>query len=176
MKLFRFLTIALAAVSLSACVSTPPNALKTDVRDKIFIQEVSETWAAVDGKRAENADYLTGKADLQARLKSAVETEFKASPSGSEAARFEITIKTYSRVNAAMGNMIGGANMVVADVRVVRISDGVELGVYKDVVGMHASNGGLIGAIAQAATKPDIVGIMTNGFAANLRAKFDSKK
>jgi hypothetical protein len=172
--MFRFLMVALAAASLTACASTP-NALKTDVRDKIFIQEVSETWAAVDGKRAENADYLTGKADLQARLKIAVETEFKASPSGSDAARFEITVKSYSRVNAAMGNIIGGSNMVMADVRVVRISDGAELGVYKDVVGMHASNGGLIGAIAQAATKPDIVGIMTNSFAANLRAKFNSK-
>lgn len=176
MRIFRFLTVALAAASLAACVSTPPNALKTEVRDRIFIQNVSETWAAIDGKRAENADYLTGKADLQARLKTAVETEFKASPSGSEAARFEITVKTYSRVNAAMGNMIGGANMVTADVRVVRVSDGAELGVYKDVVGMHASNGGLIGAIAQAAIKPDIVGIMTNSFAVNLRAKFDSKK
>jgi SepF-like predicted cell division protein (DUF552 family) len=176
LKLIRNLMVALAAVSLTACVSTPPNALKTDIRDKIFIQDVNETWAVVDGKRADNADYLTGKADLEARIKTAVETEFKASPSGSEAARFEITVKSYSRVNAAMGNMIGGANIVVADVRVVRVSDGAELGVYKDVTGMHASNGGLIGAIAQAATKPDIVGIMTNTFAANLRARFDSKK
>lgn len=176
MKILRFLIVALAAASLSACVSAPPNALKTDVRDKIFVKEVTETWAAVDGKRAENADYLTGKADLEARIKTAVENEFKASPSGSDAARFEITVKSYSRVNAAMGNMIGGANMVVADVRVVRISDGAELGVYTDVSGIHASNAGLIGAIAQAATKPDIVGIMTNTFAANLRARFDSKK
>jgi hypothetical protein len=74
-----------------------------------------------------------------------------------------------------MGNLIGGSNAVLADVSVVRESDGKVLGVYRDVMGMHAANGGVIGLIAQAAMKPDIEGIMANSFAQNLRVRFDSK-
>ncbi|WP_349322905.1 hypothetical protein [Asticcacaulis sp. MM231] len=130
----------------------------------------------MSSKKAADAAYDMGKADLQARLKSAVEAQFKTSPSGSDAVVFEIDVKGYSRVGAAMGNMIGGSNTVVADVHVRRVSDNAEIAVYTGVSGAYTSNGGIIGAIAQSAMKPDIVGVMANTFANNLRTRFDSPK
>lgn len=103
-----------------------------------------------------------------------MQQNFQASPSGSEPVDFVIDVKNYSRVGAAMGNIIGGSNAVIADVTVRRVSDGKVLGVYKNMVGMYASNAGLIGALAQSMMKPDIVGIMANTFAANLRARFNA--
>jgi hypothetical protein len=170
----KLFVAAAAAAALSACASTP-NPLDLQTRNGVFLKQVATNWSVEDGKRAEKPEYVSGKEDLVARLKAAVETEFKNSPSGSEPIDFQIDIKGYSRVGALMGNMIGGSNMVIADVRVVRESDGKVLGVYQNVMGMYASNAGVLGAIAQAVTKPDIVGIMSNSFAGSLKHRFESK-
>ena len=173
--MFRKFLALVAAVSLTACASTP-NPLTPDVRSGLFVQDVALNWNVDETKREQSPAYVEGKQDLQTRLEAAVEQEFKNSPSGSQPVDFVVDIKNYSRVGAAMGNLIGGSNMVIADVKVVRKSDGATLGVYENVTGMYASNHGIIGAIAQAVSKPDIVGIMANSFAATLRQRFDAKK
>lgn len=171
---FRVVFAALAMAAVSACASVP-NPIDAQTRSGVFVEGADLVWNVEDGKRLENPAYVEGKADMQARLEAAVENEFKASPAGSEPVTFKIDVKNYSRVGTAMGNLIGGSNMVTADVTVIRKSDGKELGKYEDVVGMFASNGGLIGLAVQAATKPDVVGVMADSFAANLRTRFESK-
>lgn len=173
--MFRAVIAACAALTLAACASVAPNALDANTRQAMFVKDVAVGWSFDDAKNAAKDDYVAGKADLQGRLRTAVAAAFKASPAGSDAVRFDIDVKRYSRVGAAMGNIVGGSNMVIADVKVVRIADGKELGVYKDVTGVFASNGGVLGAIVQAATKPDVVGIMANNFAQNLRTRFNAK-
>jgi hypothetical protein len=173
--MFRAVLAALAALTLAACASVAPNALDANTRQAMFVKDVAVAWSFDDGKNAAKDTYVAGKTDLEARLQSAVETAFQTSPAGSDAVRFDIDVKRYNRVGAAMGNIVGGSNMVVADVKVVRIADGKQLGVYKDVSGIFASNGGVLGAIVQAATKPDVVGIMANNFAQNLRTRFNAK-
>ena len=67
--------------------------------------------------------------------------------------------------------------MVEADVTVIRISDGKELGVYTGVTGFQSpSGGGLLQFALQALMKPDVVGMVSNAFAANLRMRFDATK
>lgn len=173
--MIRAVLAAAAMLALAACASVP-NALDAQTRQSIFVKDAGVTWSVADAKVADKPEYQAGKAELLAKLEPAVEQAFKASPAGAEPVRFDINVKQYSRVGAAMGNLIGGSNMVVADVAVVRESDGRTLGTYKDVAGVFASNGGIIGAVVQAATKPDIEGIMANSFAQNLRARFDAKK
>lgn len=171
--MLRLFAVALAALTLTACASVP-NALDGQTRQGIFVKDVGVAWSFDDAKVADKPEYAAGKADLQARMKNAVAGAFTTSPAGSDAVRFDIDVKRYTRVGAAMGNLVGGANMVVADVTVVRIADNKTLGVYKDVPGIFASNGGVIGALVQAATKPDIVGVMANSFAQNLHSRFTS--
>lgn len=172
--MLRRFMVAVAALSLSACVSVGPNPLDTATREGVFVQDTGVVWSVEENAdRQANVEYVAGKDDLTKRLESAVEAEFATSPAGSQAVKFEIDVKQYSRVGALMGNMIGGSNMVTADVRVIRISDGVVLGTYEDVWGMMASNGGIIGAMVQGISKPDVVGIMANNFTANLRARYE---
>src|SRR5690606_12505299 len=159
---------------LAAC-ATVPNPIALETRNSFYVKDADVVWKVEDADRLDKPEYVEGKEDLVARLKPAVEAAFKTSPSGADAVTFRIEIKEYTRVGAAMGNLIGGSNTVTADVYIVRISDGAEIGVYENVYGMYASNGGIIGAVVQAASKPDIVGIMANSFAQNLRSKFDSK-
>lgn len=173
--MFRSILAAFAALTLTACASVP-NALDAQTRQSIFVKDAAVGWSFDDAKQADKAAYVEGKTEFLGKLETAVEEAFKASPAGGEPVRFEIDVKRYSRVGAAMGNLIGGSNMAQADVSVVRETDGKVLGVYKDVVGLHASNGGVIGAIVQGVTKPDIEGIMANSFAQNLRVRFDAKK
>ena len=172
--MFRAAIAAFAALTLAACASVP-NALDANTRQSLFVKDVAVAWTADDAKNAAKPEYVAGKTDLQARLQSAVEDTFRQSPAGSQAVRFDVDVTRYNRVGAVMGNVVGGANMVVADVKVVRLSDGKELGVYKNVAGVYASNGGILGAIVQAATKPDIVGLMANSFAQNLQKRFNAK-
>jgi hypothetical protein len=172
----KIIVMALAAISLSACATATPNPIDLSTRNSFYVKQADIAWKVDESKRTPNAEYDASKADLQGRLKSAVEAQFKTSPSGSEAVIFEIDVKGYSRVGAAMGNIIGGSNAVVADIHVLRESDHSEVAVYTDISGAYTSNGGLIGAIAQGIGKPDIVGVMANTFAANLRARFDSAK
>ena len=171
----RIAAVAATAAMLSACVSAPPNPLDTATRQGTYVKDAAVIWSVDDTKRGDNPAYVEGKADVLAKLEAAVEEQFKTSPAGSVPVNFKIDVKSYSRVGAAMGNLIGGSNMVVADVTVVREADGAELGTYKAVTGMYASNGGLIGLAVQAASKPDVPQVMANSFATNLRARFDGK-
>jgi len=170
--MLRLIAAACAALTLAAC-ATGPNPIAPETRQAVFVEDAGVVWSVEDTQRLVNADYVQGKQDLVTRLESAVEAAFATSPAGAQAVRFEIDIKQYSRVGAVVGNMLGGSNIVTADVRVIRISDGEVLGVYEDMWGMMASNGGIIGAVVQGISKPDVVGIMTNNFAANLRARYD---
>ena len=173
--MFRKLAALAAVLSLAACASVP-NPLTSEVRDGLFVKDAAVNWTVDESKRTPNEAYVAGKQEFVTKLEQAVEEQFRNSPSGAEPVRFEIDVKTYNRVGAAMGNLIGGSNAAIADVKVIRESDGQVLGVYENVMGMHASNAGIIGAVAQAMTKPDIEGIMANSFAVNLRNRFDAKK
>lgn len=170
--MFRMLTVAVAALTLAAC-ATGPNPIDAATRQSVFVQDTGLVWSVEDNQRLANTNYVTGKQDLAERLEAAVETEFATSPSGAEPIRFEIDVKQHSRVGALVGNMLGGSNLVTADVRVIRVSDNAVLGVYEDVFGMMASNAGIIGAVVQSVSKPDVVGIMSANFAAELRRRFD---
>ena len=166
---------ALAMTVVGAC-ATAPNPLDAQTRGGLFVESADVSWAVDDAKRLDNPAYVEGKTDMIARLDAAVEEAFKASPAGSTPVTFKIDVKNYSRINAVVGNLLGGSNAVVGDVTVLRKSDGATLGVYKDVYGMFASNGGIIGLAVQAATKPDVPQVMADSFAQNLRARFDAKK
>jgi hypothetical protein len=166
----------LAGIALTTACATTPNPIAQDVRDGFYVDGAEVTWLVDEADaRAADEEYQAGKSDLITRLDSAVEREFASSPSGAEAVSFQIGVTRYTRVGAAMGNIIGGSNTVTADVTVVRKSDGSTIGVYEGVSGTYASNQGILGAIAQAAVQPDIVGIMSNTFATNLRTRFNSK-
>jgi hypothetical protein len=171
--MLRTAAVALAALSLAACASVP-NALDVQTRHSLFVKDATIAWTA-PLKADPKPEYVAARDEFKAKLEAAVEQAFVGSPAGSQPVRFDIQVKTYNRVGAAMGNLIGGSNAVIADVSVVRESDGRVLGVYKDVLGMHGANGGIIGLAVQAATKPDIEGIMANNFAQNLRTRFDAK-
>ena len=170
--MIRLLTAALAALTLAACAAGP-NPIDAATRQSVFVKDAGIVWSVEDGQRLANAEYVAGKDDLVERLEAAVEAEFATSPAGADPVRFEIDVKQYSRVGALTGNLLGGSNMVTADVRVVRVADGVVLGVYENVFGMMASNGGIIGAVVQGISKPDVVGIMADGFAAELRRRYN---
>ena len=156
-----------AAVVDSATLSTGDVAkvLEELETPQELIDRVVELLAACDDAR-----YGGSEADLTA----AVEKEFKNSPSGRNPVTLEIKVKNYWRVSAAMGNLIGGSNQVIADVAVKRNEDGSVMGVYQDIRGYYASNSGVIGLMVQAAMDPDIVGIMSDSFADDLRKNFDA--
>jgi hypothetical protein len=98
-----------------------------------------------------------------------VAAAFATSPAGGDAVRFKIDVKSF--------NLAVTGGMVDADVTVIRIADGKELGVYPDVRGAQSpSGGGLLGVALQAMMKPDVVGMVSNSFAANLRTRFDAAK
>lgn len=174
--MLKRLFAALALASLAACASTPPNPLTPTQRSGVFVDGVSTAWSAEDGRRVDNPDYLLGKEDLQKRLTAAVEQAFANSPSGSEAVEFVVDVKTYNRVGMAMTTLLGGSNMVTADVAVRRKSDGQVIATYTGVSGVHTPPAGVLGLAIQAATRPDAVGIMSNTFARNLRARWDAAK
>ena len=159
--MIRILLVVFAAATLAGCATTP-NPLSADLRGGMFIQNVDVGWSAQETARKTNDKNEANKHDMQARLQSTVATAFKDSPSGAQAVTFKIEITRYYP-----------GSTIKADVSVVRPSDGQVLGVYKDVTGMHAQSGGLLGAIVEVAMKLDYVGILSNSFAANLRARFN---
>lgn len=161
MMLRVFLVVAMAA-ALAACATTTPNPMSADLRNGVFVKNVTVVWDAKDGKRAGNEGYEKHKADMQARLHDDVEAAFRTSPSGSEPVTFRITVTQFS-----------GDNLVDANVDVVRISDGKVLATYEKVEGIHVSSGGLLGLVAEAALKVDQVGMAATNFTQNLRARFD---
>ena len=170
----RFIAAAAVSAVLAGCASTP-NPIDTATRQGAFVKDATIAWSVEDGKRVNNPNYLPGKDDMIARLEAAVENEFKTSPAGGTPLIFKVDLKHYSRANAAVGQLIGVPNAVSGDVHVIRESDGKEIGVYKNVMGMYAGGGGLIGLAVQATTKPDVPQVMADTFAANLRARFESK-
>lgn len=168
-----FAALALAA-TLAACASTP-NPIDSATRQGAFVKDATINWVMEDTRQQQNANYAASKTDIIARLERAVEARFAASPAGSVPVTFRIDVKNYSRANAAVGQLIGVPNALVADVTVLRESDGAELGVYKDVMGLYQGGGGLIGLAVQAASRPDVPQVMVDTFATNLRARFDSQ-
>jgi hypothetical protein len=162
----------LCTLALAAC-ATGPNPLDPQTRGSFYIKAAPVDWVLNDAKKAGDADYVKGKKEVADRLEATVEREFKNSPSGSQPAHFQIKIKTYLRAGTLAGNLIGLSNEVLADVDVVRDSDGKVLGTYKDVMGMYSASGGVLGAMVQSVSKPDIPQIMAAEFTKNLRKKFE---
>jgi hypothetical protein len=163
----RILVAVLAMTTLAACASLP-NPLDAPTRQALFVKDVSVAWSFDDAKQGAKPDYVAYKEDTQKRLKSAVATAFATSPAGAEGVAFKIDVKEFSCATTGC--------QVKTDVAVVRMSDGKELGVYKDVMGIQAaSGGGLLGVLIQAMVKPDVVGIMSNNYALVLHARFDAK-
>lgn len=163
--MFHKTLAALAAVSmlaLAACATTGPNPLGADARDDMYVRNVEVTWAPEltqrDAKRMSQKDF----ADAQPRLSAAVAAAFKNSPSGSKGIDLKIEVIKYYP-----------GTLLDADVSVVRASDGQVIGVYKHVEGIHAESGGLLGAVIEAALKTDYLGIIDNGFAQTLKARFN---
>ena len=165
--MIKILAAVLAAMSLAAC-ATVPNPLDAQARQTMFVKDVSVAWSFEDAKQSVKPEYVAYKEDTEKRLKAAVATSFATSPAGSEGVAFKINVKSFSCATTGCS--------VQTDVAVVRLADGKELGVYKDVMGVQmASGGGLLGVLIQAMVKPDVVGIMSNNYALVLHARFDAK-
>lgn len=160
--MIRILLVIVAAASLAACATTPPNFMTSQARDGVFVRNVDVTWSAAEAKRVEKNMQKKSYQDVQPRLQAAVATAFKNSPSGSQAIDLKIEIERYYETSS-----------VQADVSVVRVSDGQVLGVYKNVTGIHAQGGGLLGLVVEAALKTDYLGIIVNSFSQTMRARFD---
>jgi len=173
--MLRKLAAVAALLVLAACATVPPNPLTATSRQAMYVKDVQTAWnLEAKGNPKPKTDEEKAKLEenngkLDARLKAAVTDAFATSPAGSEPVTFKINIKQANP---------GFLGSVTADVSVIRISDGAELGVYKGVMGADTSgaNGGLLGIAIAAAMKPDSIGIMSNNFATALRARFDAVK
>jgi len=183
MNVVKSIFIGFAAYLLVACASTP-NPLSGEARDQFFVKSTQVTWAlpekeeAVEAKKDANDDgkRAEGRKDLEEKLNLIVADEFANSPSGPTPVDFNIAITRYDRVGAGVGNIIGGSDMLVANVIVTNSTNGEEIAVYEDVKGIRTSGGGVLGAVIQAASKPDIEGLMATSFAKKLRKRFDKKQ
>jgi len=159
MNVVKSIFIGFAAYLLVACASTP-NPLSGEARDQFFVKSTQVTWAlpekeeAVEAKKDANDDgkRAEGRKDLEEKLNLIVADEFANSPSGPTPVDFNIAITRYDRVGAGVGK------------------------VYEDVKGIRTSGGGVLGAVIQAASKPDIEGLMATSFAKKLRKRFDKKQ
>jgi hypothetical protein len=163
----------LCALALAAC-ATGPNPLDAQTRNSFYVKDASIDWALNDAKKDSDADYVQGKKDMAEHLERTVEREFKTSPSGSDAAHFRIKVTAYSRAGTLAGNIIGLSNAMQADVDVVRDSDGKVLGTYKNVHGLYTAGGGVLGAMVQSVTKPDVAQLLAADFTKDLRKKFNA--
>jgi hypothetical protein len=163
----------LCAMALAAC-ATGPNPLDVQTRNSFYVKDASVDWALSDAKKDGDADYVKGKKDMAAHLLAAVEREFKTSPSGSQAAHFRIKVTSYVRAGTLAGNLIGIANDMSADVDVVRDSDGKVIGTYQKVHGFYSASGGVLGAMVQSVTKPDVAQLLAVSFTKDLRKKFEA--
>jgi hypothetical protein len=159
--------LAVCLLTLAACAG--PNPLTLQAREAFFVKDTQIAWEVEDSKVAADPAYIEKKKDFVARLEAAIDERFRDSPSGPEGIVFKVVVDRFS-ASAAGGS-------VRAQVHVLRASDGAELGVYKNVVGLQTAGGGLLGVAIQAAIiKPDVVGIMSQSFATNLQARFNAKK
>src|SRR6478736_6183559 len=125
--MLRLLFVA-ALISLTAGCATTPNPIASDTRNSIYVKDVNVIWSYADGKELNDPEYVAGKEDMINKLKSAINKDFKNSPSGMNAAALEVEVVGYNRVGAAMGNLIGGANTVSANVVVKKVQDGATIG------------------------------------------------
>jgi hypothetical protein len=172
-RLLRLVFALCIITGLTGCV-TYPNALDVATRSNIAVQEVAVVWPA-NTARVRDAANLEEKKLFEDTLAETVLREFKTSPAGPEAVRLQLDIIDYVRSNAVEDNILGGSSVVVADVRVIRLSDEKELGVYPNVKGKWAANTGVLGAVFQIATKTKVHVLMSNDFAFNLRKRFEKK-
>lgn len=170
----KVLVLIAAVVALAGCVSIPPNPLTPDARQALFVKDVAATWALTPPKKepkkpVDPVEFKAAQTDVETRLTAAVGNAFASSPAGADGVTFKIEIKRFTP---------GFLGSVGGDVTVIRVADNKVLGVYTDVFGADTSGaqGGLIGLAIAAASKPDSIGIMSNQFATNLRARFERKK
>lgn len=176
--------LLLSTVLLSACASTP-NPLSLETRDQFFVQSSTITWALtekeqeVENKKdaTDDGTRATGRQELHEKLSLALDNEFANSPSGPNPIDFDVAIKKYDRAGSISQHVLGtDHNKLIADVTVKNAASGAELAVYEDVVGFRSGSFGILGAVVDAASEPDIPGIMAQSFAQQLRKRFDSKK
>ncbi len=152
-----------------------PNPIAEVDRAGMHVAAVNLAWEAVDPDRPATQSFELEKRDVEAKIHEDVVQAFAEAPSGPTLVDFKVYVTRYTRVGAMMGNIVGGVNSVTADVDVIRESDGQVVGTYNAVYGYYASNHGVIGAIAQSISKPDIPAIMAQSFAANLQERFATK-
>ena len=179
----KFACASVVAVILSAC-ATVENPMTLEVRDQFFLQSSSVEWTLTEKEQqdedkkdsSDDGERAEGRKQLEEKLVFAVEDSFSSSPSGPNPMAFNIEIERYDRVGAVVGNIIGGSNLLIADVTVTDVNSGEVVATYNDVTGYYASNFGIAGALVQAATKPDIPGLMATSFAKTLKKTFESDK
>ena len=168
------MAVASLAMGLTGC-ATMPNPIADADRAGMHVAAVNLAWEAEDADRPATQSFELEKRDIEAKIHEDVVQAFAEEPGGPTLVDFKVYVTRYTRVGAMMGNIVGGANSVTADVDVVRESDGRVVGTYNAIYGFYASNHGVIGAIAQSISKPDIPEIMAQSFAANLRERFATK-
>lgn len=167
--MIRFILVAVLATVLPACAMAKPNPLPLDVRQTLFIKDVSLAWnLKKPPKDALDPAYVAYKEDFENRITGIVANAFATSPAGPEAASFKIEVTEFYAASTGAG--------MTANVTVTRQSDGATLGVYQKVRGYQVAQGGLLGVVVQSMVKPDVIGIMSNNFAVVLHSKFDAKK
>ena len=179
----KLASVGLSAFILGAC-ATVDNPLTLETRDQFFLQSSSVTWDLTDKEQeveekkdlADDGERAEGRKQLEEKLVFAVEDNFGDSPSGPNPMAFNIEIERYDRVGATVGNVIGGSNLLIADVTVTDVTSGEIVATYNDVRGHYTSNFGVAGALLQAATKPDIPGLMAVSFAKDLKKNFLGNK
>jgi len=185
MQILKAIIIWSAGLILTACATTAPNPLNAETRDQFFVKSTQVTWnlsekeQAIEEKKDANdqGKRAAGRKIIEDKLTSIVSQEFANSPSGPTPVDFNIAIKRYHRVGNVTGNLLGvGSDFLAADVIVTDSTTGQELAVYEEVTGYRQSGGGVIGAVVQAASDPDIEGVMALKFSERLRKRFDKKK
>ena len=152
------LAAAGCVVLLSGCATVPaqpdpPNPIAAAERSQIHLDKVDIVWA-VDPASTGKADVFEAeKPDFATALQTIVTSVFakpgkgqgaKGVAPGPEPVTFKIVVTQYSGVANVPDYRYPGTSMT-ADAHVIRESDQVELGVYKDVSVTYSAGGGLIG-------------------------------
>ena len=168
--------ILLSLIILSAC-ATVNSTMTAEQSKEYFFQgsniswDLSEKRVKKDAAKKDKGKRAAQKADLIAKLETALENEFKNTPSGSNPMRFEVRITDYYFANV-LGTVWGAQSNFVGDVDVIDVSTGETLATVTDLAGNTKSVGGLLGLAVKAATKPDVGGVIASSFAKRLRKKY----
>ena len=168
--------ILVSLIFLSAC-ATVNSTMTAEKSKEYFFQDSNISWdlsdkrVKKDAEKDDNGKRATQKADLIAKLDTALENEFKNTPSGSNPMRFDVRITDYYFANG-LGTVWGAPSSFFADVDVIDVSTGEILATVTGLGGSTKSMGGLLGLAVNAATKPDIEGIIASSFAKRLRKKY----